>query len=123
MCRHILTNLVNPWRQKCACFSAKLANFVRKDVIFNLKLAHSCVYEASTILAECLTQIGNHQASLPSPLNHQAVVTYRPSHLRLLPNIVQADGVPFHSEVAALDAFAKSLDLGQDLLSKHHRHL
>jgi len=60
---------------------------------------------------------------LPSSPNNQAVVTYHPSHLRLLPNIDPADGVPFHSEVAALDAFAKSLDLAQDLLSKHHHHL
>jgi len=36
----ILTNLVNPWRQKCVCFSAKLANFVRKDVIFNCWSCH-----------------------------------------------------------------------------------
>jgi len=58
---------------------------------------------------------------LPSPHNNQVVVvTYRPTHLPLLPNIVRADGVPFNSEVVALGAFAKSLDLGQDLLSKHH---
>jgi hypothetical protein len=50
------------------------------------------------------------------------VVTHRPNHLRL-PNLVPADGVPFHSEVVDLGAFAKSLDLGQlDLSLKYHKH-
>jgi len=72
-----------------------------------------------------LTQLilGNHQALLPSPRNHHQVVTYPPNHLRLLPNLIRADGVPFHSEVVDLGAFAKSLDLGRlDLSSKHHHH-